>query len=66
MIVTAIDLSHGLEGILNSLMTQGAALGWTLIKAFLVFIVGRLLINLVNKLINVISILQSKLLSEVW
>lgn len=23
MIVTAIDLSHGLEGILNSLMTQG-------------------------------------------
>ena len=52
MIVTAIDLSHGLEGILNSLMTQGAALGWTLIKAFLVFIVGRLLINLVNKLIK--------------
>ena len=52
MIVTAIDLSHGLEGILNSLMTQGAALGWTLIKAFLVFIVGRLLINLVNKLIT--------------
>ena len=39
MIVTAIDLSHGLEGILNSLMTQGAALGWTLIKAFLVFII---------------------------
>ena len=33
-------------------MTQGAALGWTLIKAFLVFIVGRLLINLVNKLIK--------------
>ena len=27
MIVTAIDLSHGLEGILNSLMTQGAAFG---------------------------------------
>ena len=52
MIVTAIDLSHGLEGILKSLMTQGAALGWTLIKAFLVFIVGRLLINLVNKLIK--------------
>ena len=52
MIVTAIDLSHGLEGILNSLMTQGAALGWTLIKAFLVFIVGRFLINLVNKLIK--------------
>ena len=52
MIVTAIDLSHGLECILNSLMTQGAALGWTLIKAVLVFIVGRLLINLVNKLIK--------------
>lgn len=52
MILAAIDFSHGVEGALNSLMTQGAALGWTLIKAFLVFIVGRLLINLVNKLIK--------------
>ena len=52
MIVTVIDLSHGLEGLLAPLMTQGAMLGWTLIKAFLVFIVGRLLINLVNKLIK--------------
>ena len=52
MILAAIDFSHRVEGVLNSLITQGAGLGWTLIKAFLVFIVGRLLINLVNKLIK--------------
>lgn len=52
MILAAIDFSHGAEGLLSSLMSQGATLGWTLIKAFLVFIVGRLLINLVNKLIK--------------
>lgn len=52
MILAAIDFSHGTEGLLSSLMSQGATLGWTLIKAFLVFIVGRLLINLVNKLIK--------------
>ena len=34
MIVTAIDLSHGLEGILNSLMTQGAALDGHLSRRF--------------------------------
>lgn len=52
MILAAIDFSHWVEGGLNTLITQGAGLGWTLIKAFLVFIVGRLLINLVNKLIK--------------
>lgn len=52
MIISAIDLSHGLEGVLNNMLTHGATLGWTLIKAFLVFLVGRLLINLVNKLIK--------------
>lgn len=52
MIVGAIDLSTKMESILNSLISQGATLGWTLIKAFLVFIVGRLLINLVNKLVK--------------
>lgn len=52
MILAAIDFSHRMEGVLNSLITQGAGLGWILIKAFLVFIVGRLLINLVNKLIK--------------
>ena len=52
MIFAAIESSRSLEGILTSLMTHGAALGWTLIKAFLVFIIGRLLINLVNKLIK--------------
>lgn len=52
MVTAAIDLSRGVEGVWESLMTQGAALGWTLIKAFLVFIVGRLLINLVNRLVK--------------
>lgn len=52
MITGLIDTSKGLEGILNSLIAQGTDLGWTLIKAFLVFIVGRLLIGLVNKLIR--------------
>lgn len=52
MIVGAIELSTKMEGFLNSLISQGALLGWTLFKAFLVFIVGRLLINLVNKLIK--------------
>lgn len=52
MIFAAIESSRSLEGILTSLMTHGATLGWTLIKAFLVFIIGRILINLVNKLIK--------------
>lgn len=52
MILGMIDFSKGLEGALNSLISQGTTLGWTLIKAFLVFIVGRLLIGLVNKLIR--------------
>lgn len=52
MVTAAIDFSRGVEGVWESLMTQGAALGWTLIKAFLVFIIGRLLINLVNRLVK--------------
>ena len=52
MVTAAIDLSRGVEGVWESLITQGAVLGWTLIKAFLVFIVGRLLINLVNRLVK--------------
>lgn len=52
MIVTAIDLTNGLDGILISLTEQGAELGLTLIKAFAIFIIGRFLINLVNKLVR--------------
>lgn len=52
MIIGAIDFSHGIEGVLNNMLTHGATLGWMLIKAFLVFLVGRLLISLVNKLIK--------------
>ena len=38
--------------VLDSLVEQGAALGWTLIKALLVFIVGRFLISMINKLVQ--------------
>lgn len=34
------------------LMSQGAELGMTLLKAFLVFVVGRILVGMVNKLVK--------------
>ncbi len=37
---------------LNTCFEQGAELGWTLIKACLVFMVGKLFISLVNKLVQ--------------
>ncbi len=37
---------------IDLLIEQGTHLGWTLIKAFLVFIIGRLLISLINKLVG--------------
>ena len=37
---------------IDLLIEQGTHLGWTLIKAFLVFIIGRLLISLINKLVE--------------
>ena len=58
MMIALIDLSKGLQGVWDSLVSQGATLGWTLIKAALVFIVGRLLIGLVNKLIR--KVLQKR------
>lgn len=41
-----------LEQFLNSLLEQGGHLGWTIIKAVIVFIVGRFLIRMVNKLVR--------------
>lgn len=52
MIIAVIEAGSKLESVINSLVTQGAALGWTLIKALLIFVVGRLIINLVNKLVR--------------
>lgn len=52
MILLEIEQGAQLSKVIDSLFTQGAELGWTLIKAFLVFIIGKLLINLVNKLVT--------------
>lgn len=52
MIIAVVETGSKLESVINSLVTQGAALGWTLIKALLIFVIGRLIINLVNKLVR--------------
>ena len=41
-----------LEGFINSLIEQGSHLGWTIIKAVIVFIVGRFIIRMINKLVR--------------
>ena len=41
-----------LEGFINSLIEQGSSLGWTIIKAVIVFVVGRFIIRMINKLIR--------------
>ena len=53
MILLEVDeTGTKLSRVLDSLVEQGAALGWTLIKALLVFIVGRFLISMINKLVQ--------------
>ncbi|SEF62191.1 MULTISPECIES: mechanosensitive ion channel family protein [Parabacteroides] len=52
LLLDATETATKLEIALRSLVEQGSTLGWTLIKAFLVFIVGRLVINLINKLVR--------------
>ena len=41
-----------LEGFINSLIEQGSHLGWTIIKAIIVFVVGRFIIRMINKLVR--------------
>lgn len=41
-----------LEGFINSLIEQGSHLGWTIIKAVIVFVVGRFVIQMINKLVR--------------
>lgn len=41
-----------LERMIDKLLEQGASLGLTLIKAFLIFIIGHYLIKLINKIIK--------------
>ena len=50
MVFLAIDTAAQIEKAVHSLLDHGMQLGYTLIKALIVFMVGRLLINLVNKL----------------
>lgn len=52
MLLEVIETGSKLSRVLDSLVEQGAALGWTLIKALLVFIVGRFLISMINKLVQ--------------
>ena len=52
ILLAAVEASTKLEKVINSLISQGADLGWTIIKALLVFIIGRFVINMINKLVK--------------
>ncbi len=52
VLLAAVEASSKLEGAIRSLVEQGSQLGFTIIKALIVFLVGRLVINLLNKLVR--------------
>ena len=52
MVFLAIEANSQIETAFRSLVEHGTQLGFTLIKALAVFLVGRLIINLLNKLIT--------------
>lgn len=52
ILLEVVETGTKLSRVLDSLVEQGTALGWTLIKALLVFIVGRFLISMINKLVQ--------------
>lgn len=52
MMYLAIEPGTKIAKIVDSCFEQGAELGWTLIKACLVFMVGKLFISLINKLVQ--------------
>lgn len=52
MILLAVEIGSKLEKVINTLIEQGAQLGLTLVKALIVFLVGRLIINLINKVVK--------------
>ncbi|MCI7286034.1 MAG: mechanosensitive ion channel [Parabacteroides sp.] len=52
ILLEVVETGTKLSRVLDSLVEQGAALGWTFIKALLVFIVGRFLISMINKLVQ--------------
>ena len=49
-LLQVLDVSERVEVLLKSLVEHSAELGFAIIKAVIVFLVGRLLINLLNKL----------------
>ena len=52
ILLDVLASSPRLEKIVNSLVEQGSHLGWTIIKAILVFIIGRFVIRMINKLVR--------------
>lgn len=52
ILLDVLASSPRLEKMINSLIEQGSHLGWTIIKAILVFIVGRFVIQMINKLVR--------------
>ncbi|MDD2953785.1 MAG: mechanosensitive ion channel [Parabacteroides sp.] len=56
VLLAAVEAGSKVEVAIRSFVESGAELGLTLIKAFIVFLVGRLVINLLNKLVRKILI----------
>ena len=47
-----IEVSDGFKDVIRLFVEHASSLGWTLIKAFAVFIICRILINMVHRLIK--------------
>lgn len=52
VLLSAMDATTRLEDFITSLIEHGSQLGYTLIKAFFVYLIGKMLINLINKLVS--------------
>ena len=52
VLLAAVEASSKLEEAIRSLVEHGSQLGWTIIKALIVFLGGLLVINLLNKLVR--------------
>lgn len=52
MLLDVLSTNPRLEVFISSLIEQGSYLGWTIIKAVIVFLVGRFVIKMLNKLVR--------------
>lgn len=52
MLLNVMSSDPRLESFISSLIEQGSHLGWTIIKAIIVFLVGRFVIKMINKLVR--------------